>query len=175
MVEGGPGPGPGLSVPNQAQVARRRWWFGALVAGWVLVLLAAATWSAHQDPATVRGQTDLASGRATLDRAMATVVSVAGPDVTAEVRPYEETAGCRISMSRQGTELDQTVVLTVPAGEESRLLDRLVAGLPADWHASYHQERNRFRADAGDFVAIRGEVVEPGHVELTAGTGCRPQ
>jgi hypothetical protein len=146
-----------------------------LVAAWALVLLAAATWSAHNDPATVRGQTDLASGRATLDRAVATMVEVAGPAVAAEVQPYQETAGCRISVSRRGTELDQTVVLTVPAGEESRLLARLAADLPPEWGATYAAEGNRFRADAGDFVAIRGEVAEPGQVRLTAGTGCRPQ
>lgn len=157
------------------RVHSRRWWIGGLVAAWALVLLAAATWSVHHDPATVRGQTDLDSARETLDGAVATVVEVAGPAVTAEVQPYEQTTGCRISMSRRGTELDQTVEFTVPAGQEPVLLDRLVTGLPAEWQALYSEDRDRFRADAGNFVAIRGEVVEPGLVRLTAGTGCRHQ
>jgi hypothetical protein len=153
----------------------KRWWIGGLVAAWALALLAVATWSVHNDPATVRGQTDLDSGRETLDRAVATMVRVAGPEVAAEIQPYEQTPDCRISMSRRGTEVDQTVVLTVPAGEEPRLLNRLAAELPAEWGALYSADSNRFRADAGNFVAIRGEVVEPGQVRLTAGTGCRPQ
>jgi hypothetical protein len=156
-------------------VARKRWWTVGLVAAWALALLAAAIWSVHNDPATVRGQTDLDSAQETLDGAVRTVVAVAGPETPAEIQPYETTDGCQISVSRDGTELTQTVVLTAAAGEESRLLDRLVAGLPAEWGATYSAERNRFRADAGNFVAIRGEVAQPGQVRLTAETGCRHQ
>ncbi|HEY8475042.1 MAG TPA: hypothetical protein VIL37_20800 [Natronosporangium sp.] len=153
---------------------KRRWWLGGLVAAWAIGLLIAAIWSVHNDPPTVRGQSDLEQGRATLEAAIATVVEVAGPAANPQVQPQQLTTGCRISVSRDGTELDQTVVMTVPAGQEGQLLERLAAELPADWDAHYNPERNRFRADAGDFVAIRGEVAEPGEVRLTAGTGCRP-
>jgi hypothetical protein len=153
----------------------KRWWVGGLVAAWAVGLLIAGIWSSQHDPPTVRGQSDLDSGRQTLERAVATVVEVAGPAAAPDVQPQQLTSGCEISVSRNGSELDQTVLLTVPAGEESVLMDRLVAGLPAEWDARYFPESNRFRADAGDFVAIRGEVVEPGQVRLTAGTGCRPE
>lgn len=153
----------------------RKWWIGGLVAAWVVGLLVAAIWSSQNDPPTVRGQSDLDSGRETLDRAIATVVEVAGPAATPDVQPQQLTTGCRISVSRSGSEVDQTVLLTAPAGEEPMLMDRLVAELPAGWGARYYPDTNRFRADAGDFVAIRGEVVEPGQVRLTAGTGCRPE
>lgn len=153
----------------------KRWWIGGLVATWAVLLVVAASWSAHHDPATVRGQTDLASGRQTLDRAVATLVDVAGPGAAPRIEPYVETTGCRISMSRQGTELDQTVVLSVPAGQEPQLLDRMAAELPAEWGSSVSAQGDRFRADAGNFVSIRGGFAEPGLVRLTAGTGCRPQ
>lgn len=152
---------------------RRRWWITGLVAAWVLALLVAAAWSAHRDPATVREQSDLASGRRTLDQAVARIVAVAGPQVAAEVQPGL-TSDCQITLSRRGSELEQTVVFIVPAGEESGLLDRLAGGLPGEWGARYHSGTDRLRADAGDFVAIRGEVAEPGRVRLTADTGCRP-
>lgn len=153
---------------------RRRWWVGGLLAAWAVGLLVAAIWSSQHDPATVRDQSDLDSGRQTLEQAIATVVQVAGAAATPEVLPPELTSGCQITVSRSGSELGQTVVLTVPVGDESTLLSRLAAGLPAEWGARYHQEANRFRADAGDFVAIRGEVTQPGQVRLTADTGCRP-
>jgi hypothetical protein len=151
----------------------RRWWAVGL-AVWALSLLVAAVWSAQNDPATVREQSDLATGRHTLDRAVSTMVTVAGPAVAADVRPYELADGCQLTLSRSGTELDQTVVFTVPAGQEEAVLDRLVTGLPEAWGARYNPNINRFFADAGDFVAIRGEVGEPGEVRLTAATGCRP-
>jgi hypothetical protein len=151
----------------------RKWWIGGLVAAWALALLVAAIWSSQNDPPTVRGQTGLESGRGTLDRAIDTVVEVAGPETAPDVQPEELTTGCRITVSRRGTEINQAVLFTVPAGEEQLLMERLVADLPAEWEARYFPNSNRFRADAGDFVAIRGEVVEPGQVRLTAGTGCR--
>jgi hypothetical protein len=153
---------------------KRKWWIGSAVAAWALALLIAAIWSWQNDPPTVRGQSDLDSGRETLAQAVATVVEVAGPAAAPEIQPQQLTTGCRITVSRDGSEVDQTVLLTVPAGEETELLDRLVTGLPAEWGARYYPDTNRFRADAGDFVAIRGEVVEPGQVRLIAGTGCRP-
>lgn len=143
-----------------------------LVAGWAVVLLAGAAWSAFRDPATVIEQSSLAEGRQALDLAVATLVEAAAP-ATAEVQPYQVTR-CQINFARRGTEVDQTVVLTVPVGQEPALLDRLVVRVPARWEARHVAGRNRFTADAGDFVAVRGEVTEPGQVRLTAGTGCRP-
>lgn len=152
---------------------RRRWWAGGLVAAWAAALLVAAVWSSQHDPPTVREQSPLAEGRQTLDQALALVVDTAGAGVTAELGP-QRTVGCRVSLTRPGSELDQSVRLTVPAGEEPALLERLAADLPADWDARYHAGRNRFFADAGDFVAIRGEAAGSGQVRLTAETGCRP-
>jgi hypothetical protein len=152
----------------------RKWWIGGLVAAWALALLVAAIWSSQNDPPTVRAQSDLETGRETLDRAIATVVEVAGPGTAPDVQPAELTTGCRVTVSRRGSEIDQAVLFTVPAGEEPRLMERLAGELPAEWGARYFPNGNRFRADAGAFVAIRGEVVEPGQVRLTAGTGCRP-
>jgi hypothetical protein len=149
----------------------RRWWI-VLVAGWAVVLVGLGAWSAFHDPATVRGQSELETGRAALDQAVETIVSAAG--VTAEVRPAEVTTGCRVSVTRRGTEVRQTVVFTVPAGREETLLNRLVDNLPAAWRPSYNPEANRLLADAGDFVAVRGEAAGAGQVEITADTGCRP-
>jgi len=158
------------------RIGRTGWWAGGLVAAWAVALLVAAVWSAHHDPATVREQSGLAGGRQAVERAVALVVETAGPGVRVDVQPIQQRSGCEITLARSGTELDQTVLLTVPDDRDPMvLLDRLVAGLPANWGARYHVASNRFFADAGDFVAVRGGLADqPGRVELTAATGCRP-
>jgi hypothetical protein len=156
------------------RMAGGRRWGIAVVTVWALLLLVAAVWSAHHDQATVRAQSDLTAGRQTLDEAVAAVLAAAGTGVGVDVQPYEVATGCRVTLARSGTEIDQTVLLTVPAGQEGELLDRLVDRLPAGWQAQHFPRSNRFFADAGNFVAVRAEVGEPGQVRLTASTGCRP-
>jgi hypothetical protein len=153
----------------------RRWLVAGLVAAWASGLLALGIWSSHHDPATVRPQSGLSEGLQRLDRAVDTLRSAAGPGVEVEVAPYRTTTGCRVTLARRGTEVDATVLLAVPAGEEAVVLDRLVDRLPDGWGARYNPDTNRFFADAGDFVAVRGEVAQPGEVRLTATTGCRAE
>lgn len=151
----------------------RRWWVAAAVV-WGLALVVAAAWSAHHDRATVRGQSSLEQGHQTVDEAVVTLQAAAGAYVGVDVRPYELTPGCQLTLAWRGTELDQVVALTVPAGQEPALLDKLVERLPAEWGARHDPNRSRLVADAGDFVAVRGEVTEPGQVHVTLSTGCRP-
>lgn len=152
---------------------RRRWLVIGLVTAWAVGLLVAGAWSAHDGPVSVREQSPLAQGQRTLDRAVDTVVAAAGP-VPAEVGDHEVTNGCRITMARRGTAVDRTVVLTVPAGQEPALLDRLAERLPADWEARHFRGSSRLRADAGHYVSVTAEVDDPGRVTVTLRTGCRP-
>lgn len=154
---------------------KRRWWAAGLVVIWALVLVGAAIWSARFDEPTVRGQSELTAGRQTLDRAVEMVADAAATAGGAvDVEPYELTSGCRVTLVRPGTEVAQTVVVTVPEGQEEAMLTQLTEQLPGDWGARYNPNVNWFFADAGDFVALRGQVGDPGQVRLTASTGCRP-
>jgi hypothetical protein len=163
--------GAGAARPARS---RRRWVVAGLLVAWAVGLAIAAGWSAHHDPATVREQSTFAQGSATLDDAVDTVVAAAGPGVRAEVGAREITEGCRLTLARQGTEIDRTVVLAVPEGQEPALLDRLAERLPPEWDPRHFRGSSRLRADAGDFVAVVGEVDEPGRVAVTFRTGCRP-
>lgn len=153
---------------------RRRWLAVSLLAGWALVLVGAGVWSAHHDPATVREQTDLAQGRQTLDRTVATVVTAAGPGRVAEVRDRQVSTGCRITLAREGTEVQQVIVLTAPEGREAELLGDLAGRLPEEWQPRQFRSGTRLFADAGDFVSVVGTVPEPGRLQVTVSTGCRP-
>lgn len=160
-----------MDRPANDASGKRRWPALVLISAWAVALVIAGVWSAHQDQATVRAQSDLAEGRRTLDRAVTEVVTAAGP-VGTQVLQYR-TSDCQISMARDGTSLERVVVLDVPRGREEAMLDRLVDELPSQWHPR-HGVGGRFHADAGDFVRLDGEVVDPGLVRLTASTGCRP-
>lgn len=150
-------------------------WLAGLLAAWAAVLLAGAVWSVYHGPATVRAQSDLAQGEQTVSEAMATLMAVAEPATTAEPTELSRTTSCRLSISRNGQELVRELTLTVPVGKESELLDQLAEQLPAQWQARHYPGSQRFYADAGDFVTVRGEVIGPGQVRLTFDTGCRPE
>src|SRR5205085_11970734 len=53
--------------------------------------------------------------------------------------------------------------------------DRIGAGLPKSYAAQVEKTATRqLTADAGNYVAIRGGIVGPGQIRVTADTGCRP-
>jgi hypothetical protein len=153
--------------------ARRRWLALTLLTAWAVALVGAGIWSAANDPATVREQSDLAQGRRTLDGAVEAVVAAAGPGVTPEIGGHLVTTGCRLSLVRSGTAVERVVVLRVPGGQEQALLDKLADRLPRRWETRHGPGSGDLYADAGDFVRVDGEVTGEGEVRMTASTGCR--
>lgn len=156
-------------------MTRKRWVVLAvsLVSLWAVALVGAGVWSAQNGAPTVREQSGLEQGGQALDRAVDAVLDAAGSGVTSEAG-IKRTSGCRLTLARQGTAVEREVVLAVPEGGETPLLDRLAERLPAQWDTQYNRSRQRLSADAGDFVTVVGEVTAPGRVLVTAATGCRP-
>lgn len=155
-------------------MARNRWLITTVVVGWAVLLLGLALWSSQTGPATIREQSELATGRQAMDRAVEVLREQAGPDTVAEVGPYQVSTGCRLTVARRGTEVERVVVLSVPPGEEPQVLTRLAEQVPAGWEARYFPNSGRLTADAGDFVRVVGEPTEPGEIRFTVSTGCRP-
>lgn len=140
---------------------------------WGAILAGLAIWASQGDLATVREHSDLAEAEAGMESAVETLRSAAGPAATVDVGP-QRSDGCRISVARGGTELDQIVTFTVPVDQEPHLLERLAQEVPADWDARFNPSTGRFSADAGEFVRVVGEPGAPGQVEISLATGCRP-
>lgn len=155
----------------------RRWLLGGTVV-WALALLAAVYVSVERDPPTVREQSSIEQAAPVVDRAAGELVRAAGDGVVAVVAPPVLTNGCRITSARTGADLRREVTVhTTPAGGPA-LLDRLRQRLPEAYGVRVRGAGDAgpaaLRADAGEFVGIRGSVVRPGVVRLAVATGCRP-
>ncbi len=139
------------------------------------VLLAGLTWfSTRNDPPTVREQRTLAEAGPVVDGAIGELVAAASDAVLA-LAPPEIDRGCRITPFADGATLSREVELAVPGGEERAVLERVAGRLPATWRAGVRVTTDgpRLRADAGEFVVVRGRPVADGRIRLTVDTGCR--
>lgn len=173
-----------------------RHWLGIATAVWALAIAVTAYVAARTGPPTAREQTTLAEARATVDQAVIQVAASAGTDVVPAISGYELSTGCRITSARRGTSLDRVIRLYAPAGDEPALLKRMAQALPSSYHAglTHHLTDNTpsspsasptssspspggsaslLRADAGDYVGLRGEVSGPGEVRVEVDGGCR--
>ncbi|MGW0436623.1 hypothetical protein ACWDV4_29255 [Micromonospora sp. NPDC003197] len=153
---------------------KRRTWLIAAVAAWAALLLVVTYLSVRWDEPTVREQRDIAQASKVVDRALGELVVAAGPDVAVELTAPRLVQGCRLSLIRDGATLERDVVFRTVEAQEQALLDRIAQGLPADYRARIRPSKGTLRADAGEFVGIKGGLTEPGTVKLTTGTGCRP-
>lgn len=156
----------------------RRRWLTLVAAAWTAVLLMAAYLSVRHDEPTVPEQREVAAAAPVVDRAIGQLVAAAGDDLVVELSPPRLTSGCRITPLRDGSTLERSVTLRVAGGTGPAVLDRVAHRLPASYQAATRRGKDgstdSLRADAGEFVAIRGGLAGPGVVTLTAATGCRP-
>ncbi|WBB78993.1 hypothetical protein O7606_22815 [Micromonospora sp. WMMD882] len=163
------------SGPSRPERGLPRWLVVATVL-WAL-LLTALTWlSVREDGPTVREQRTLAEAGPVVDRAIGDLVAAAGPDALVALEPARVERGCRVTPFSDGGTLERAVTVRVVGVEPDDLLDRVAGTLPDRYDAGVilTREGPRLRADAGEFVTVRGRRTEDGALRLTADTGCRP-
>lgn len=164
--------------PDPSAARSRQRWLVAVVAGWAVLLMVLAYLSMHRGAPTVREQRDIGQAAPVVDRAIGELVAAAGPDAVVELADPRYDTGCRVTVFRDGVNLDGKVTFRTGAADGPALLTRIADHLPKGYQAGTRAGRGddgaTLRADAGEFVAITGEVTSPGVVELTASTGCRP-
>lgn len=153
-------------------------WLVVAVALWAVLLVAAAYVSVRRDAPTVREQRDIAQAAPVVARAVGELLAAAGPDTVATISEEKLTTGCRVSLVRDGATLERSVTIRTVEADGPALLDRMAQRLPADYRTRVRHgadgTAHTLRADAGEFVGIRGGVTSPGVINLTVGTGCRP-
>ncbi|MFC6015269.1 hypothetical protein ACFP2T_03545 [Plantactinospora solaniradicis] len=177
MTTDAPWPAP-PGQPDPPGTQRRRRWLAAGLAGWIVVLLVATYVSVRHDDPTVREQRSIEQAGPVVDRALGDLVAAAGPDVVVELAERRLRTGCEITLFRSGAAIDAAITIRAPEAEAPEVLDRIASRLPATYQAGVRHRSDgaadALRADAGEFVAVEGELVEPGVVSLTVQTGCRP-
>jgi hypothetical protein len=148
----------------------------AVAVAWALALGVLAYVSVSNDPPTVRDQRSIGEARPIVDRAVGELAVAAGSDGVLSISGYEVTGGCRITPVRPGQTLERDVTIYTGESDGPALLDRIADRLPRSYEADvrHAKEQDTLRADAGEFVSVRGSVTAPGVVILTVGTGCRP-
>ena len=89
----------------------RLWW---IVGGaWALLLVGLGAWSAFRSPATVRDQSTVASGKATIDRVVGQVSDELSGPWRLDDGGYQENT-CSITPMRDGKTATRTVTLSGP-------------------------------------------------------------
>ncbi len=142
------------------------------LAAWALVLGGLGVVSYRTDEPTVREQRNLSEALQHVNTAIGISVSQAGNDAVPAIMPVAIDKGCRITPLRDGA--SATGVVRFFTADAALLLKRLGDGFPAAYEAKVSADGKALRADAGEFVALRGKVIGPGEVQVTVTTGCRP-
>jgi hypothetical protein len=156
---------------DAARSSRTRWIVVALVV-WGLLLTGLAVWSHRRDAPTVREQRTLAEAAPRVTGAVTDLLAAVGDSAVPTLDPVRIASGCRITPLRDGAELTATIRLYAAPEATSALLERIASNLPARYSAG--ASATALRADAGEFVAVRGRESSPGVVLVVVTTGCRP-
>ncbi len=144
---------------------------------WAVVLTALAVVSERRDRPTVQEQRNLAAAVPAVDRAAGVLLAAVGPGRVTTVGELTVDRDCPVTPVRAGAEAARDITVYSRADEAPAVLDAIGAALPAGYRTQVIHRRGGtvhvLRADAGDFVAVRGSV-SGGVVTLRVLSGCRP-
>jgi hypothetical protein len=145
---------------------------------WLAALVALAYLSVRHDEPTVPEQRDIGAATAVVDRTIGELVAAVGNDAAIEISAPRLTAGCRVTPLRDGAALERSVTVRTRNGAAPAVLDGIARRLPPRFGATVRRDAAGspvlLRADAGEFVGVRGALAGPDVLTLTAATGCRP-
>ena len=147
----------------------------AASAAWAALLVVLTGLAIRDDEPTVREQRDVVQAAPAVQRTLGQLVAAAaGPDAVLELGvPWHEE--CKISPVLTGAKLRGELIVRT-AGEDVRpVLESVARKLPPEYEAGVGEGVNgvRLRADAGEFVSVRGVPDGPGRAVFSVDTGCR--
>lgn len=150
----------------------RVWPWFALV--WAVVVGVLVVVGVHNGEITAKEQSTVSEALPIVDRTIADLSAVLAPATTVvAIGPYElATEGCRITPVRAGNRYQRVLTVYAAAGTEQGLLAGVAENLP-EHYATAATDRV-LRADAGDFVTVRGEAGTSGKIRFVVDAGCRP-
>jgi hypothetical protein len=152
----------------------RVWW--VVIVAWGLLLLGLGFWSALRSPPSIREQTDLGSAKRVMDEVVGRISGNVPADWQFFDEGYKEES-CELTVVRDGRKATRSLRLTGPPATENDTVTSLATTVGGD-EARVKQVNGpveSFYADAGDYVAVRGQIDGPGVVIVQLTSGCRPE
>jgi hypothetical protein len=183
-----------LWIGARLWVAARLWI--VLVVAWAVFLTGLAYLAHVRDPATDNEQTTIGQALPSLDAALGVMASAVS-SMPGDVRPLVALGGylpidlrCPITPIRSGTRYQRVLDLylrpaagqtaeqaaeqTAERTAERTALTAIASHLPAAYGAAVtRSDPPTLTAGAANFVTVRGTVPDPGHIRISADTGCR--
>jgi len=147
-----------------------------VIVAWGLLLLGLGFWSALRSPPSVREQSDLGSAKQVMDEMVGRISGSVPADWQFFDEGYKEES-CELTVVRDGRKATRTLRLTGPPATESDTVTDLAATVGGDNTRvkPVNGPAESFYADAGEYVAVRGQIDGPGVVTVQMTTGCRPE
>ncbi|HYN92365.1 MAG TPA: hypothetical protein VES42_00745, partial [Pilimelia sp.] len=172
-----------LAPPPDPTGVRRRRALLAASAAWAVLLVAAGLVSARRDEPTVREQRSVAQAAPVVDRAVGAVLAAARAEPVVLLSAPVVVPGCRLTPALPGAELSRQVTVHTRPADGLAAMRRIGAALPRPYAPAVRPRTGTaaadlddvsLRADAGEFVTVRGKLAAPGVLRFTVDTGCRP-
>ena len=151
----------------------RVWW--VVIVAWAVLLLVLAFWSALRGPTSIREQSDLRSAKQVMDEVVGRISGNVPSDWQFFDEGYREES-CELTVVRDGRKATRTLRLTGPPATENDAVSELATTVGGDDARvkPVNGPAESFYADAGTYVAVRGQIEGPGVVSVQLTSGCRP-
>jgi hypothetical protein len=150
------------------------WW--AVIVAWAVLLAGLGSWSALRSPPTVREQSDLAAAKQVMDGVVGRISGNVPRDWQFLDEGYKEES-CELTLVRQGRKATRSLRLTGPAATENDAVSEIATVVDGDdlRLRPANGPAESFISDAGEYVAVRGQIDAPGVIVVRLTSGCRPE
>ena len=146
-----------------------------MIIAWGVLLAGLGFWSALRSPPTVREQSDLGAAKQVIDEVVGRISGNTPPDWQFFDEGYKE-EDCELTLIRDGRKATRSLRLTGPAATENDAVTDIATTVGGEELRvrPVNGPAESFYADAGEYVAVRGQIDSPGVIVVQLTSGCRP-
>jgi hypothetical protein len=146
-----------------------------VIIAWGVLLAGLGFWSALRSPPTIREQSDLSAAKQVMDEVVGRISGETPNDWQFFDEGYSE-EDCELTLIRGGRKATRNLRLTGPAATENDAVAEIATTVGGEdlRLRPVNGPAESFYSDAGEYVAVRGQVDSPGVIVVQLTSGCRP-